>query len=108
MRRDINFSDLPEIIKGHPFGLMIALLLLGLLFIYRGIFSCLTKIMIRLPFNLQTPDKILEGDICNPNKIFQVRLGEGLLNLFQHQWIVYLIIIAGLIIFVYFKFIKDR
>ena len=108
MSRKINFSDLPKIITENPFGLMIAVVLLGFIFIYRGVFGCLTKIMIRLPFNLQTPNKILEGDICNPDKMFQVRLGEGILNMFKHQWFVYLIIIIGLIIFMYFKFIKDR
>ena len=108
MDKEISFSDLPKIIKEHPFGLMISLLLLGLLLIYRGVFGCLIKIMIRLPFHLQTPDKILAGDICNPDKIFNVRLGEWIINLFQREWFIYLVLIFGLGIFLYFKFFKQK
>lgn len=99
-----KLSELPNTIKNHPFGLFIAIIVLGLILIYNGIFGCLLKIMIRLPFNLMTPDKILAGDICNPDKIFRVQAGEWLLNLFQHQWFVWTVIIIGLIIFLYFKF----
>jgi len=99
-----KLSELLSIIKNHPLGLFVAIIILGLILIYKGVLGCLLKILIRLPSNLTTPNKILEGDICNPNKIFKVQVGEGILKLFQHQWFVWLIIILGLIIFLYYKF----
>jgi len=98
-----KLSELPGIIKSHPAGLFIAIISLGLILIYGGVFGCLLKILIRLPFNIMTPDKILAGDICNPDKIFKVQAGEWLLNLFQHQWFVWMVLIGGLIIYLYFK-----
>lgn len=102
--RPPKLSELLKIIKNHPMGLLIALVLFGLILIFKGVFGCLIRILIRLPFNLTTPEKILEGDICNPNKIFQVKLGEGILNLFQYEWFIWVILIMGLVIFLYFKF----
>lgn len=106
MTKNIGFSDLPKITKEHPFGFFIAILILAVLLIYKGIFGCLFKILIRLPFNLQTPEKILEGDICNPDKILNVKLGEWIINLFQYEWFIYIILIISLIIFFYFKIKK--
>ncbi len=102
-----KLSELPEIITRSPMGLFVAFIVLALIFITRGLWGCLIKIIIRLPFNLQTPDNILAGDICNPNKIFRVQLGEGMLNFLQHQWFVWLLIIGGLIIFLYFKWKRN-
>ena len=101
-----KLSELPQIITGSPMGLFVAFVVLALIFITRGLWGCLLKIMIRLPFNLQTPDKILAGDICNPDKIFRVQLGEGMLNFLQHQWFVWLLIITGVAIYLYFKWKK--
>lgn len=103
-----KLSELPRIIIGSPMGLFVAFIVLALIFITRGLWSCLLKIFIRLPFNLQTPDKILSGDICNPDKIFRVQLGEGMLNFLQHEWFVWLLIIVGAVIFLYFKFIRSK
>lgn len=101
-----KLSELPGIIIRSPMGLFVAFIVLALIFITRGLWGCLLKISIRLPFNLQTPDKILAGDICNPDKIFRVRLGEGMLNFLQHEWFVWLLIILGFLIFLYFKLKK--
>ena len=108
MVKQIGYSDLPRIVKEHPFGLFVAILLLALLLIYGGVFGCLFKILIRLPFNLQTPDRILEGDICNPDKMFRVKLGEWIINLFKNEFIVYTVIIIGLFIFFYYKARKNH
>jgi hypothetical protein len=98
-----KISELPQIVTGSPMGLFVAFIVLALIFITRGLWGCLLKIMIRLPFNLQTPDKILAGDICNPDKMFQVRLGEGMLNFLQHQWFLWLLLIGGVIVYIYFR-----
>ncbi|HLD01234.1 MAG TPA: hypothetical protein VJC39_05830 [Candidatus Nanoarchaeia archaeon] len=103
-----KLSELPGIITGSPMGLFVAFITLALIFITRGLWSCLFKIFIRLPFNLQTPDKILAGDICNPDKMFKVQLGEGMLNFLQHEWFVWFLIIGGVAIFLYFKFIRNK
>jgi len=104
----MRFSDLIMTIKKHPLGLIIVLLILALSSIIWGLFSCLIKILERLPSNLQTPKKILEGNICSPNKIFQVRFGEGIINLFKHTWFVYLVLIIGFIIFICFGLKKRK
>lgn len=102
--RPPKLSELLKIIKNHPMGLLIALVLFGLILIFRGVFGCLIRILIRLPFNLLTPEKILEGGICDPNKMFKVNAGEWILNLFQYEWFIWIILIIGLVIFLYFKF----
>ncbi len=107
MVKQLGYSDLPRIMREHPLGLFVAILLLALLLIYGGVFGCLFKILIRLPFNLQTPDRILEGDICNPDKMFRVKLGEWIINLFKHEWVVYVVIIIGLLIYFYHRTIKE-
>ncbi|PIO07933.1 hypothetical protein COU62_01835 [Candidatus Pacearchaeota archaeon CG10_big_fil_rev_8_21_14_0_10_35_219] len=101
-----SLSEIPKIITGSPMGLFVAFIILALIFITRGLWSCLIKIFIRLPFNLQTPDKILAGDICNPDKMFRVQLGEGMLNFLQHEWFVWVLLIGGLALFLYFKWRK--
>lgn len=103
-----KLSELPKITVGHPTGLLIAIILLGLILIFKGVFGCLIRILIRLPFNLTTPEKIFEGEICNPNKIFKIKIGEWILNLFQHEWFIWAVLILGLIIFLYFKFVKEE
>lgn len=103
MTKQISYGDLPRIMREHPLGLFVAILLLALLLIYGGVFGCLFKILIRFPFNLQTPDRILAGDICNPDKMFRVKLGEWIINLFMYEWFVYTVLIIGVIIFVYFR-----
>ena len=106
MPKDIKFSDLPGIITNHPMGLMIGIILFALLLIFRGVFGCIFKILIRLPFNLDSPDKILVGGICDPDKMIRVEVGEWILNLFQHEWFIYLVLIGGVGIYLYFQYIK--
>ncbi|GAI81623.1 unnamed protein product, partial [marine sediment metagenome] len=43
----------------------------------------------------------------DPNKMFKVKAGEGLLNLFQHEWFIWTVLIIGLVIFFYFK-LKEK
>lgn len=101
-----KLSEIPKIINRSPMGLFVAFIILASIFIIHGLLSCLLKIFIRLPFNLQTPDKILAGDICDPDKIFRVQLGEKMLNFLQHEWFVWLLIIVGAVIYLYRRYFK--
>lgn len=101
-----KLSELPQIITENPMGLLAAFIILALILITRGLWGCLFKILIRLPTNLQTPENILAGGICDPNKMVKVKLGEGMLNFLQHEWFIWLLIIGGLVIFIYFKLRK--
>ena len=102
-----KWSEIPGIIKNHPAGLMIAIIVACLLLIFGGVLGCLTKILIRLPFNLNSPDRILAGDICNPDKIIRIEFAEWVLGLFSHEWFLWTVLIIGAIIFFYYK-LKDK
>ena len=106
MPKDIRFSDLPGIIISHPMGLIVGILLFAILLIFGGVFACIFKILIRLPFNLDTPNKILAGGICDPDKMIRVKAGEWIINLFQLEWFIYFVLIGGVVIYVYFQYCK--
>lgn len=102
----LKLSEIPGIIKNHPLGLLVGIILFALIIMYQGLIGCIFKLFIRLPFNLTTPEKILADGICDPNKMLKVRFAEWLLNLFQYEWFIWTILIIGFSIFLYFKF-KD-
>lgn len=98
-----------EIIKNHPLGLFLVIILLSVMFIYRGIIKCFILMLIRLPFNINRPDKILAEGICDPNKIFQVQVGVGIMDFInKHQIFTIIIILLSIYIFIYFKFKKSK
>lgn len=101
-----KLSELPGIIKSHPMGLLYGIIAFALILIFQGVFGCLIRLFWRLPFNLMTPDRILADGICDPNRMFKVRIAEWILNFFQHQWFVWFVIIVGFGIFLYYK-LKD-
>lgn len=100
--RPPKFSDLLVIFQ-HPIGLLIGLIILGLIFIYRGVIKCLSLIVYRLPLNLTTPKNILADGICDHDKMFQVKLGEFILNLIKNPIILIVVIILSLIIYYFFN-----
>lgn len=101
-----KISELPGIIKEHPMGLLYGIIFFALILIFQGVFGCLFRILFRLPFNIMTPDRILEGDICNPDKMFKIKIAEWILNLFQYEWFIWTVIIVGVGIYFYYRF-KD-
>ena len=93
----LSYSDLPNIIKSHPLGLIVAFMVLGVLLIYSGVLGCALKEILFTLLNKSLPN-------CNSDNILKVKLGEWLINLFQYEWFIWFILILGAII--YFKFKK--
>lgn len=106
--RLLLFSDMWEIIQNHPMGLLIAILIFILILIFRDVLKCLFLLFIRLPFNLQTPDLILAGGICDPDKMFKIQLALKISDLFNYGWFVYAVIILGVVLFLYFQYKKNK
>ncbi len=91
-----SYSDLPGIIKSHPLGLLISVIVLGILLIYSGTIGCAIKEVIFSLLNKSLPN-------CNPNNIFRVKVGEWIISLLNHEWFIWMIIIAGVIIYYLIK-----
>lgn len=87
--------------NNHNCGIFIAFIILGLMFIFKGVVGCLFKIAWRLPSNLFTPNNILEGGICDPSKMMQVKWGVNLLNLLQRPWVVFMLLALS---FLYYNY----
>ena len=98
--KTLSFSDIPRIVLSHPFGLLIGIVVLGVLLIYSGTIGCVFKTLFFLALNKPVPN-------CNPDSILRVRLGEWIINLFQHEWFIWFVLIAGVVIFIYFKWQKS-